>query len=339
MDVITSGAALDAGGRLFSSGKYAAERLLRALKEGRKIDPSELRTLDTLRHEEWKNFDTAIVGEALIRLVGVADLIALGLTKPVPNSMGKTLHQYDKDTEMSDATLSLDGIVRSENDRTEYAASAIPLPISHKDFFVNLRTLAASREKGEPLDVAQARKAGRKIAELQEDLLFNGSTKVFGGYPIYGLATHPNINTSSFGTNGNWAAAAKTGENILADVLTNIQALENDRMFGPYWIWVDRLASTKLANDFKANSDKTILQRILEVPGVKGLSVADKAPANKVLTVQVTSDVVEILQGEPLQAVQWDAEGGFLVNFKGFMIQVPLVKADSQGRSGIVLMA
>jgi hypothetical protein len=37
--------------------------------------------------------------------------------------------------------------------------------------------------------------------------------------------------------------------------------------------------------------------------------------------------------------VQWDIHGGFQINFKAFTIQVPLIRADAQGRSGIVHMA
>jgi hypothetical protein len=49
--------------------------------EGSRAVGVALRTLDTLRHEEWKYFDDALVEEAVIRLVGVADLIAAGLVR------------------------------------------------------------------------------------------------------------------------------------------------------------------------------------------------------------------------------------------------------------------
>jgi hypothetical protein len=37
--------------------------------------------------------------------------------------------------------------------------------------------------------------------------------------------------------------------------------------------------------------------------------------------------------------VQWDVHGGFQVNFKAFMIAVPLIRADAQNRSGVVHMS
>lgn len=326
------------GQKLFSSGgRWATSQLKAAALAGKALNANVLRTLDTLRHEEWKFFDDAIIEEAVIRLVGVADLIGAGLVRPVPNALGKTVFGYEKVTDMDEAQISLDGLGRTGNDRQEFDLNQIPLPIVHKDFFLNLRTLAASREKGESLDTTQVRTAGRVVAEKMEYMLFQGGP-TFGGLPIYGYMTHPDRNTSGFGTNGDWAQAAKTGENILADVQTMMTALAADRMYGPYWIYVPADAGVKLGGDFKANSDKTIIQRILEVPGVKGIRVADQLPTSNVVMVQATADVAAWVQGENLQTVQWDEDGGFRINFKAFAIGVPLIRSDADGRSGVYHM-
>jgi hypothetical protein len=52
----------------------------------------------------------------------------------------------------------------------------------------------------------------------------------------------------------------------------------------------------------------------------------------------MTADNVQLLVGEPLQNIQWDINGGFTIAFKSFTIQVPLIRADAAGRSGIVHM-
>lgn len=331
---------LDTGKTIFAggSGKWAAERLLKALKEGRPMAAAELRTLDTLSKDEWVQFDEALVAEGIIRLRGVADLLAAGLSINIPNAMGKTLFQWEKVTDMNPAEVSLSGIGRTEDDRQEFSLGNLPLPITHKDFNISLRQLEASRNRGESLDTIQARTAGRLVSEQLEKMLFQGG-KTFGGNTIYGLTTHPNRNTGGYGTNGNWSQAAKTGADILADVLTMIKALEGDRMYGPYWLYVASGASTKLEEDFKANSDKTIRQRVLEVDRVQKIQVVDQMPADTVVMIQATSDVVAMVNGEPLQTVQWDVEGGFIVKFKAFAIQVPLIRADAQGRSGVYHMS
>jgi len=335
----TNAGAVAMGNALFQSGgRWATQQLKAAALTGKALSASCLRTLDTLRHEEWKFFDDALIAEAVIRLVGVADLIQAGLVRPVPNALGKSVFGYEKVTDMDPATTSLDGLARTSNDRQEFSLSQLPLPITHKDFFINLRTLAASRASGEPLDTTQVRTAGRVVAEQLEKMLFQGGP-TFGGLPIYGYTTHPNRNTSGFGTGGDWGQAAKTGEQILTDTLTLMTGLQADRMYGPYWIYVPTDAGVKLEGDFKANVSQTIRQRLESITGILGVRVADQLPSSSVLMVQATQDVTAWVQGENLQTVQWDEYGGFQVNFKAFAIGVPLVRADVQGRSGVYHMS
>lgn len=329
------------GGKTFwnnSSGRWAGEQLMRALAAGRDISPAELRTASVLRKDEWIHLDNELIAEAQLRLRGVADLIAAGLTIPVANSMGKTVFEYEKVSDMEAANVSLDGMVRGENDRPEFSLAGLPLPITHKDFFINLRTLTASRTRGESLDSTSVRLAGRKVAEASETMLFNGG-KTFGGYTIYGYTNHPDRNIESFGAGGSWDQSAKTGAEILADVLTMMASAEADNMYGPYAIYVPRDASTKLEEDFKANTDGSIRDRILKVAGITSIRVADFLASGNVLLVQMTKDVVALVQGETLQTIQWDIEGGFGINFKAFQIQVPLIRSDSAGHSGIVHMS
>lgn len=330
---------MDTGKTIFGAGgQWAAERFFRAASEGRQLSSGELRTLDTLRHEEWKYFDDAIIAEAMIQLHGVADLIGAGMTKNVPNALGHTILAYEKMTFMQPASVSLDGNTQTEDDGQEFQMANLPLPITHKDWSLNLRTLMASRERGEPLDTTQSRTAGRVVGEMAEQMLFQGS-KVFGGMPIYGYMTAPNRNTASFGTNGSWAQAAKTGADFLADTLSMISKAQAKRMYGGYWLYVSRDASVNLDNDFKALGTLSVRQRLLQVEGIDKITTVDQLPTGNVILVQHTSDVVSWVQGEPLQTVQWDMNGGFRVRFKAWQIGVPLIRDDIQGRSGIVHMS
>ena len=334
----TSDARIDTGYSLLkgSSGRWAGEQFMRALAEGRDMSVADLRTLATLRHEEWLVYDNALIEEAQIRLRGVADLISAGLVITIPNGLGKTEYRYEKMTDMEEAIVSMDGVVRSENDRVEFSESGLPLPITHKDFNINLRTLRASRNGGMPLDTTSARIAGRKCAEKTEEMLFNGG-KTFGGLAIYGYTTHPNRNVTSFGTGGAWSGS-KTGEQILADVLSLIAIAEADRYYGPFVLYVPSTTGIHLGNDFKANSDKTIWQRLMELQQIADIRVSEQLTSEVVL-VQMSRDVVAMVIGEGLQTVQWDINGGFEVAFKAFQIMVPLLRTDSDGRSGIVHMS
>jgi len=321
------------------SGKWAAERFMANMKAGKGLTTDALRTLDTLRKDEWVFFDDTLIEEVSLRLRAVADLVERGLTRTIPNGMAKTMLEYEKTGDMFPAQLSMDGVTRTENDRLEFELHGLPLPIAHKDFWIHLRTLLASRERGEGLDVTQVRTCGRLIAELIESVLIQGTAKKYGGQSIYGYMTHPDRNTLSFGTNGAWSAAAKTGENILTDVQSLIAAAHADRKYGPYALYYPTDASVKMLGDFKANSDKSIRSRVAEVDDIVVARSLDQLPTANVLLVQLTSDVVQLVEGEPLQTVQWDVEGGMVVNFKCLTIQVPLIRSDVSERSGIVHMS
>jgi uncharacterized linocin/CFP29 family protein len=330
---------IDSGNTLFAgnSGTWAGQQFLAAMKRGEPLTTAALRDCDTLRKDEWVDFDEALVEEGVIRLRAVADLLGAGLVHNVTNGLGKTVHQYEKMYDMAEAEVSMDGNAMSENDRIEFELAQLPLPITHKDFFIQLRTLMASRERGESLDTTQARVAGRLVAEATEDMLLNGSAKVFGGLPIYGYTTFPDRNTESFQTT-DWDDAAKTGADMLTDILVCKAALEADRFYGPYWVYASSGASRNLEKDFKAESDKTVRQRLLEIDQIDRIQICDQLDAATLVMVQGTRDVAMMVNGEPLQTIQWDIKGGFTVNFKAFQISIPLVRSDAQGRCGIVHM-
>ena len=341
MDLQVQGAAtVDTGARFFmgSNGAWAGQRFMEGIKAGKGISPKQLRTNALLGNNEWKFFDTQVIEEASIRLRAVADLMAAGNVRRIPNGLGKTILEYQKVTDLDPAIVSMSGITRAENDRFDWSAAGLPLPITHKDFYIDLRTLVASQQSGEPLDGTFARLAARKVAEETERMLFQGG-KQFLGLSLYGYTTHPNRNTMSFGTNGSWSAAAKTGADILADVNSAISLLEGDRFYGPYVIYIGGTMSNKMGEDFKSASDRTIRARILEDTRISDIRVVDQIPANTVIVAQLTPDVVSMVEGEPLQTIQWDVHGGMLINFKVFQILVPLIRADAQGRSGIVHIA
>ncbi len=322
---------------LFEGGRWATQQLKAAALEGRALSASALRTLDTLRHEEWKYFDEALVKEAVIRLVGVGDLISAGLVINVPNALGKTVFGYEKVGDMDPAQTSLDGLGQTANDRQEFDLSQLPLPITHKDFFINLRTLAGSRERGEALDTTQVRTAGRVVAEQLEKMLFQGGP-TFGGLKTYGYMTHPDRNLLSFDATKNWGDATKVGTSYLTDLLAMKNSLHGDRMFGPYTVYVPSDADVQLDRDYDTTSAAriSIRERLMKVNGIAAIKVADQLPTANVIMKQDTVDVAAWVNGESLQTVQWDEAGGFKINFKAFAIGVPLIRSTSAGRSGVV---
>lgn len=299
----------------------------------------------TLRKEEWKHYDSAIIQVAMQRLVGVADLNSRGLVYNIGNGLGTTVMEYEDVSDVQGAQINMDGVTRGEADRPDYSIKYLPLPIIHGDFQVNIRALQASRTRGSNLDTTIAEMKARKIAEKLEDMLFNG---ISGNYPfaggnLYGYLTAPNRNTASFSV-GHWNDSPTTALDIVADVLAMKQALIADRMFGPYMVYVPTAYETVLDEDYHSgtsgwNGGKTTRQRIRDIEGIQDVKVSDFLTADKVVMVQMTSDVVRMVNGLPLQTVEWDAMGGMVTYYKIMTIQVPQIRADQEGHCGICVLA
>jgi uncharacterized linocin/CFP29 family protein len=300
---------------------------------------SQLVNNATLRYDEWRALDQAVIAAARQRLVGFDDLRRNGLVHPLGNAMGTTVLTWQAMNDAMEATVSMDPVRRSNNDRAAFSTKHTPIPVIHADFTINERVLQESRSRGNGLDTLQAEMATRRVAEKLEDMLFgSASTLTYGGGTIYSYLTHPDINTISIGT----AWSSETAENIINDVLAMKQALIDDRYYGPYMLYIPVGYEVTMDKDYKstdAGMTQTIRQRILAIEKIQGITVVDRLPANTVLMVCMQKDVVDLIDGMPIQNVQWDSEGGFVHNYKVMTIQIPRVKSDYNGRSGIVKLA
>jgi uncharacterized linocin/CFP29 family protein len=298
------------------------------------FNPAALRTNDILRKDEWKQFDEAVVDIAQKRLVGVGALVGRGLTYSIGNALGTTQLEWEQAGEMTEADVSMSGITEGERDRIDFALKTMPLPIIHKDFELNIRHLEASRTRGQTIDTMQAEQSARVVSEKIESILFAGSSLAVLGSSIPGLLTEANRLTGS--VTANWDSAA-TGENMVTDVIAMISALSADgnNMYGPYGLFVPIAAYNRMADDYKAASDKTIMQRLMEIAGLEFILPSSDVTAGSVVMVQLTKDVVDEVIGMQPTLVQWESMGGFKVNFKVMAIMLPRVKSTKSGQSGI----
>lgn len=312
-------------------------------KGGDKKDPknytTKMVTNATLRYDEWRTLDQAVVRVAEQRLVGFDDLRRNGLVMPLGNAMGTTVLTWDEMSDAFEAIVSMDPVRKSKNDRVAFNSNHIPIPVTHADYQLSERVLMESRNRGNGLDTLQAERAARKVAEKLEDMLFgSASLMTYGGGTIYSYLTHPDINLLSLGT----AWSSDTAENILADVIAMKQALINDRFYGPYMLYIPTAYETTMDEDYKttgAGMSQTILQRILQIKNIQGVQVVDRLPANTVLMVCMQKDVVDLIDGMGIQNVQWDSDGGFTHNYKVMTIQVPRIKSDYDGRCGVAKLS
>lgn len=293
----------------------------------------QIQTNATLRRDEWKQLDEAVLAISDTRLVGIQDLISRGLVYNLSNAMGTTVLEWHDVSDAMEASLTMDGVTRSVGDRPAFTTNYMPIPIIHVDYEINTRVLAASRSLGNPLDTTSAERAARKVSEKLETMLFTNTTYTFGGGTIYSYLNHPDRNTVSLGT----AWSSDTAANILTDVYNMKQASINDRHYGPWVLYIPTAYEVVLDKDYDATTPgTTIRERILKIAGIQDVKVIDTLTADNVLLVQMTSDVVRLVRGMGIQNVEWQTEGNFVNKYKVMTIQVPQIRSDQANRSGIV---
>jgi uncharacterized linocin/CFP29 family protein len=322
IDYITPGQS----GSLAGSGMVAN----RLLAGGFNINA--LRTNGILRNREWIALDNAVIEVARMRLVGVQDLIANGLTFDLPDALGITRLEWSRMTGMTPAEVTMSGIPRAENDRVEFDLTGMPIPIIHKDFTLNIRHLAMSRRSGQPIDTVQASLCSRIVNETVESMLFKGTTSLGANNAIYGYTTAPNRNTGS--VTASWATA--TGAQIVTDLLAMIQKAYDDHMYGPFVLYVPLNVFTAMGKDYAANYPGSILSRLLTIPGITTVKPSENLTASNVVLVQMTRDVVDEIIGFQPTLVEWETHGGMVSNFKVMAIMLPRVRSDAETQSGIV---
>lgn len=304
-------------------------------KEPKSYKSVPIQTNGTLRRDEWKLLDDAVLKISETRLGGVQDLVESGLTYDIGNGMGTTVLEYHDVSDALTAELTMDGISRAKGDRPAFGTHYLPLPVIHADYEINARVLAASRNMGNALDTTLAERAARKVSEQLENMLFTSTTYTYGGGTIYSYLNHPDRNLVTLAQN--WDASGKTGAEIIADVLSMKQSSINAKHYGPWKLYIPTAYETVLDEDYDSTTPgTTIRERILKISGITGIRVVDTLTADNVLLVQMTSDVVRLVRGMGLSNVEWQVEGRFLTKYKVMTIQVPQIRSDQEGNSGIV---
>jgi len=289
----------------------------------------------TLRRDEWKQIDDAVTMAARERLRIISDFRGAGLTYTVPNGMGKTVLESDRMGDITPATISMDPARKSEGDRPETDTINLPLPVIHKDFFFNARQIAVSRNNGAGVDVTTAQLAARKVTEEAEKLfLGTAGTYSYGGGTVYGLTnyigrltkvlTHPD--------DSGW-----TPKMLVEEVLGMRQQSTDNNYFGPWMLYVSPNWDLHLDTDYSdAKGDNTLRERLKKINGITDIRTVDYLSGHQMILVQMTSDVVRLVNGMDITTLQWETDGGMRIHFKVMAIWVPQIRSDYDDQTGIV---
>ena len=287
----------------------------------------------TLRKDDWKLLDEAILPIAKARLKAVADLRSRGLQFTIPNGMGKTMFEYETQSDITPAEASMDGISRSVSDRPLFELKNLPLPIIHKEFFFTARQIQSSRNGGSPLDTTTAQLAARQVAEGAEKMLIGTFGQIaFGGGNVYGYTNFPNRLTKTM------TAPDGTNQATTVREVLNMRKLAQDKnYFGPYALYVSTTWDEYLDDDYSSSKGtNTLRQRLAAIDGITGIQTLDYLPDKTMVLLHLGVEVARAVIGMDITTVQWDSHGGLQKNFKVMTIQVPQIRADQSLQTGIV---
>lgn len=304
--------------------------------QGNSIYKEQIVTNATLRKDEWIQLDDAVLEAARERLVIVDDLISGGLTQNA-GGLGTMISEWETASEMTDAEVTMDGESKVTGDRQAFGLSGVPIPIIHKDYTIGERVLLASRTRGASLDVTSASEAGRSVARKSEAMVFNGldlgaSNSAGNSYKVYGLTNHPD---RAVQTISNWASGGVTEETILSEILSLLAELRTEqRAFGPFNLYIPAAYESRFEDDYKANSDKTLLERVLQISSIKSIRVSDTLATGNVVLVEMTNRCIDLAIASDLVNVQWSSGSGFTNHYKAYAAWAPRLKVDSDGRVG-----
>ena len=298
---------------------------------------NQVKTNATLMRDEWIEIDAVVKKIARERLVGIADLRSRGLTYNLTNAMGKTVLEYQDMNDPGEASMDMDAANTGRNDRPDFLTKYLPIPIIYANFSISDRSLQASRNSGDPLDTIMVEAATRRVVEKAEDLLFTDTSFTYGGGTIYSYVSATNKNEVTLSVD--WTASAKTGALIKDDVQSMISASITAKHFGPWVMYIPTDYQIVMGDDYTTGYPKTIKQRLMEIDGIQDIKVADRLPANTVVLVEMTTGTVRLINGFEPTVIQWEGNGGLTHHFKVMTIQVPQIRADQDGNSGLTVLS
>jgi hypothetical protein len=327
-----------------------------------------------LRKEEWLQLDMQVLRAARYRLRAWADLAAVNSFGGF-NAMGKMVLEHEVMSDPGEALVDMDAVADGRADTPKFQLRGLPLPITHADFHFTARQLAISRNSGTPLDTTMGEAAGRRVAEaiekttigVQTGPTYGGASTYVGGYDItsavYGYLNYPKrltktglyIPTGNGSLGTGWKAS-----DTLNDVLKTLDTLKAHKFYGPFMIYTSNDWDKYMDGDYILTggnvATQTLRERLRAIEGVSdvrrldflfssttdqssggpGLENVGTAYAFTMIFVQMTPDVARAVNGMDITTVAWDERGGLLNKWKVMAIQVPQLRSDFYGNSGVL---
>lgn len=339
----------EAGGWSVEAMRRPGFRMMSAVED----EFRQFRTLAPLQDKAQVAIDKAVVEVGLQRLTFAADIMAAGLVYNLTDPLSVAQLEWSSINKIGAAQRTMSPSARGENKLPIVLPNRLPIYLTTDEFEIDIRTLKASQRVGTPLDTAIVKQCTRAVNEAIEDAAINGATTLDGqdlkvaGYTAPGLLNAPNAEAQTL-TAAAWTTVP-VGSTVFAEVQAMIKKLQDNKKFGPYRLYVGTQIGNALDTDYNATNNAqglTIRQRLLQIESLQAVRVADlitsgngASPSigNKVALVQMTSDVIDMVVGQPPTVIPWTSLDGFSIHNLVMAIMIPRVRSDYNGDSGICI--
>lgn len=266
----------------------------------------------TLREDDTREIEETLTQVARRDLVAVARLRAAGLVVPLRN-IGVTQYEFDRVTPVGEATQGMSILNLGDRDLVDFTRTAVPVPVTASQFQLDARHNAAGGTSGEPVSLTNIEEHTRAVAEKLEDTLVNGSPVTMGQNGLPGYTNFAARHTLSF-SDAAWPVASNR-QAAVDDVLAMRTALRDDGFTGPYDLYLPANFDGVIDDDYKAESDRTLRERLQAIEGIQNITILPSLPNNNVLLVQMTRSVVQMPVGQDITTITWDLYGGLATNW------------------------
>lgn len=242
------------------------------------------------------------------RLNIVADLIAAGLTTPLPGWWGIPSLRRGKIGEGGHAHRTMVPDSRGERFVLQREGVSWPIYCTWANFSFDARTLAVGQRMGTPLDVTHTTEATYRVNEAIEDQALNGLTDENGATMTIDGMTAPGLLSST--TTFDYATwTGLTGAQIEDIVADAIQLLRITHP-GPYTLYYPGNYDKKLNSRYSTTYDAGSIRMVLEQLGPYGgrtlqVKLSDSLPDNRVVLMQMDKQAVDVVVGQQPVPVSW----------------------------------
>lgn len=334
---------------MFEPGGLSVNNLrgpgFRAMEAMVSADGGGFRTLAPLPERSQIVLDNAVVEVGLERLTFAADIMAAGLTYTLSDPLSMTQLAWYSNNKVGAAQRTMSPSARGENKLPATLENRLPIYLTTDNFDLDIRLLRMSQRVGLPLDTALIKWCTRSVNEAIEDAAINGATTIDGqdlqvaGYKAPGLVNAPNAATQAL-TAASWDTTP-VGGTVLAEVNAMLAKLRANKKYGPYRLYVNTDVGANLDNDYLPTgatvAQGTIKERLVKLGGLEAVRTADLMPATKVVLVQMTSDVIEMVVGQKPTVIPYTSLDGFTFHNLVMAIMIPRVRSDYKNQSGICI--